>query len=135
MRDKICDTIFILYLYADMCKMIHYTCDTDHEHKLCDDVRDTIIDFADELAEQSFGYYGKPSFSDFTLDHKVNTTNDIGKLCGYAVDVVEYIYKECKKDDKMSDLISLIDDYKGKMKKMAFLATFNKCSKFKFENN
>lgn len=133
MRNKICDTIFILYLYADMCKMIHYTCGTNHEHELCDNVRDTIISFADDLAEQTFGYYGKPSFNDFTLDHKVNMTDDLGKLCGFAVDCVAYIYKEYEKDDKMSDIISLIDDYKGKMKKLAFLATFNKVSRFKFE--
>ena len=65
MQQEVCDIIMKLYMYADVTKMVHYSTDKNHAHELCDIIRDNILDFADELAEQFFGYSGKPSFSDF----------------------------------------------------------------------
>lgn len=135
MFELICDSIFKLYLYADMTKMIHYSTDSNHCHEHCDVVRDAIHDFTDELAEQFFGYYGKPSFSDMSLNHDIRKTDDLGKLCGYVMDLVEPIQNKCKSVSKLSGIVSLIDDFKGKLSKLILQATFDKVSNYKLKNN
>lgn len=125
---EISDIVFKLYLYADATKMIHYSTDSNHVHELCDTVRDTITDFADELAEQSFGYYGKPEYSSMTRisELTIKDTNDLSELCTYATEIVDVLKTEFSKKDELSGLVSLIDDYKGKMSKNKFLCTFDK---------
>ena len=129
--QETCDIIFKLYLYADTAKMIHYTIDSKHGHELADDVRDTIIDFADDLAEQYFGYYGKPRFSQLSINQEIKIDEDINKLCKNCVDTVEIIRTECEKNSKLSGIVSLIDSFKEKMSKLVFLGTFDKVSNTK----
>lgn len=131
MFEDICDLIFRLYLYADMTKMIHYSTESNHCHELCDDVRDDIIEFADSLAEQYFGYHGKPSFNDFTLEHNIKSTDDIGELCKTVADMTDDLRKRLDNEPKLQNLVSLIDDFKGKMEQRMFLATFDKVSNYK----
>lgn len=126
MRKKICRTVFMLYQYADMTKMIHYSTEKNHIHELCDDVRDAIVDFADELAEQSFGFYGKPSFDEMDLNQPVNVTKEIDELCKHVLGSIGYLEKEYEGDDEHTNIISLIDDFKGKMRKFIFLSTFDR---------
>lgn len=129
--QETCDIIFKLYLYADTAKMIHYTIDSMHGHELADDVRDTIIDFADDLAEQYFGYYGKPRFSQLSINQEIKIDEDINKLCKNCVDTVEIIRTECEKNSKLSGIVSLIDSFKENMSKLVFLGTFDKVSNAK----
>lgn len=128
---QICETIFRLYLYADVAKMIHYSTDSNHCHELSDELRDCIIKFADEFAEQTFGYYGKPRFSDLTVKVDVTEEEDPNKLCQHCVDIITPIRTEFAKNDKLSGIVSLIDDFTGEMGKMAFLGTFDKISNYK----
>lgn len=129
--QETCDIIFKLYLYADTAKMIHYTIDSMHGHELADDVRDTIIDFADDLAEQYFGYYGKPRFNQLSINQEIKIDEDINKLCKNCVDTVEIIRTECEKNSKLSGIVSLIDSFKENMSKLVFLGTFDKVSNTK----
>lgn len=131
--SQISDIIFKLYLYADATKMIHYTTDGNHAHEMCDKIRNTITDFADELAEQSFGYYGKPSYTQLTKLNKleINETDDLGELCARASEIVDMLRTEFNKIDKLSGIVSLIDDYKGVMQKNMFLCSFDKVSNYK----
>ena len=129
--QETCDIIFKLYLYADTAKMIHYTIDSMHGHELADDVRDTIIDFADDLAEQYLGYYGKPRFSQLSINQEIKIDEDINKLCKNCVDTVEIIRTECEKNNKLSGIVSLIDSFKENMSKLVFLGTFDKVSNTK----
>ena len=131
MFEDICDLIFRLYLYADMTKMIHYSTTSNHCHELCDDVRDDIVGFADDLAEQYFGYQGKPSFNDFTIEHDVKSMDDIGELCKTVADMTDELRKRLENEPKLQNLVSLIDDFKGKMEQRMFLATFDKVSNYK----
>lgn len=127
----ICDIIFKLYLYADSAKMIHYSIESMHGHELADDVRDAIIEFADELAEQFFGYFGRPSFDQLSIKHDIKVENDINKLCQNCIDTVEVIRTAFNKNDKLSGIVSLIDGFKEKMSKLSFLGTFDKVSNIK----
>ena len=133
MFNDICDMIFRLYLYADMTKMIHYSTGSQHCHTLCDDVREKILEFTDELAEQYFGYHGKPSFSDFSLQHDVKTTSDIGELCKTVAEMTDNLRNKCESNSKLQNIVSLIDDFKGDMMKLMFIATFDKVSNYKGE--
>lgn len=132
---QISDIIFKLYLYADNAKKIHYTTQSNHAHELCDQVRDSIVDFTDSFAEQLFGYYGKPSYSDFSKLNKlnINETQDIGQLCGYVSDMVEYVRSLFEKETKLSNIVSIIDDFKGDLSKYIFLASFDKVSNYKLK--
>lgn len=129
----ICDSIFRLYLYADNCKMIHYSTESNHEHELADKVRSCIEDFADSLAESTFGYYGKPKYNDLSIEQSVPTTNDLGKLCQNVVDIADAIRSDFIKNDKLSGIVSLIDDFKKEMSKNVFLATFDKVSNYQMK--
>lgn len=131
MLKEVCDILMSLYMYADVTKMIHYTTDKNHAHELCDTVRDDIVSFADDLAEQYFGYSGKPDFGDFDFNQSINKTNDLGELCNTVSGLVDEFRKECEKETKLSNIVSLIDDFKGDMAKDAFLATFDKVSEHK----
>ena len=129
----VCDSIFRLYLYADVCKMIHYSTDSNHAHGLSDQLRYAIVEFSDELAEGGFGYYGKPRFSELSIKLDINSTDDLGKLCQNVIDVVEPLRTEFNKNEKLSGLVSLIDDFKQKLSKVSFLATFDKVSNYKLD--
>ena len=127
---QVCDTVMRLYLYADNAKRVHYTIGSSHGHKMCDEIRDTILEFADELAEQSFGYIGKPSWTDFKDLSKLDVyeVDDLAKMCEHVKDIVEVLQKTIKDEEGASGIVSLIDDFKGKMDKMRFLTTFDKVS-------
>lgn len=129
--QEVCDIIFKLYLYSDGAKMVHYTIDTMHGHELADQVRDCIIEFADELAEQYFGYYGKPRFGQLSLKHDVTISDDLGKICQDCVDIVNPLRSDFDKTEKLSGLVSLIDSFKEKVSKLVFLGTFDKVSNIK----
>ncbi|GEM_PF-6601587 len=131
MYNTVCDIIFKLYLYSDTAKMIHYSIDSMHGHELADEVRNTIMDFADELAEQFFGYYGKPRFEQLSIKHDIKIEDDLGKLCQNCIDTVEVIRTEANKNDKLSGIVSLIDGFKEDMSKLVFLGTFDKVSNVK----
>lgn len=133
---EICDTVFRFYLYADAVKMIHYSTESNHAHELCDKVRDAIVNFADELAEQSFGFYGKPNYSDFSKlsELDINDTDDLGKICNTVKLMTDSIRSDYEKNGKLSGAVSLIDDFKGEMDKLMFLCTFDKVSNYKGNN-
>jgi DNA-binding ferritin-like protein len=102
-----------------------------HGHELADEVRDTIIDFADELAEQFFGYYGRPNFNQLSIKHDIKVDDDLNKLCQNCINEVEVLYSEAEKNTKLSGITSLIDGFKEKVSKLAFLGTFDKVSNIK----
>lgn len=126
-REDVCKTIFDLYAYADAFKMIHYSCEKNHTHQLSDDIRNTILTFTDELAEQCFGdFVGKPTYSEMKLSTDIQTSDEIDKLIDNTVKAVEDLYNAVQKDSKMSGTVSLIDDFKGAMAKYTFLDTFDR---------
>ena len=124
-RKEIANTVMRLFLYADMCKMVHYTTKKMHCHTLCDDVRDTITEFADELAEKGFGITGKPNFNDFSLKMSVKKSNDIAKICKNVTELVETLRKSIESNAKYSGIVSIIDDFKADMAQKVYLATFD----------
>ncbi len=127
-KNKIADIVMKLFLYGDMCKMIHYSTEKMHGHKLCDEVRDTITEFADDLAEKGFGHTGKPDFSDFSLKLSLNSSNDIAVICKNAVKLVEDLRKEIEDNDEYSGIVSIIDDFKSDMAQKIYLANFDNVS-------
>jgi hypothetical protein len=124
-RKELSNIVMKLFLYGDMCKMIHYSTRKQHCHVLCDTVRDDITEFADELAEQAYGILGKPLFTDFSLRNSVRKTSDIGQLCKNVVNLLEPVRSQMEGKAKFSGIVSLMDDFKSKMSKNAYLATFD----------
>lgn len=129
----ICDIIFKLYLYADNTKMIHYSTDLNHEHELADKLRDKILSFVDDLAEETFGYFGKPSFNDMSLKQNISVEKDLSKICQQCINIVAPIRTNFDKNEKLSGIVSLIDDFKGDLGKMSFLGTFDRVSNYKLD--
>lgn len=130
-----CDSIMRMYLYADMIKAIHLSTEIYWEHSLCDDAQDKIRDKIDELAEQIYGYYGKPKFTDFKLDLDIYYENDLAKLFGCIMDILAPIRTECDKVEKLSGVVSLIDDFKGELTQLVYMCSFDKISNYKMENS
>lgn len=122
--ENITDNIMKLYLYADCCKMIHYTTEIMHIHELCDQVRNKIVEFTDDLAEQAFGYFGKPNYQDFTINQTIEPTPDIAKLCKKVLGVVIPM-REIFVDEDLNGLVSLIDDFTAAMRQFIYLSTFD----------
>lgn len=101
-KKDIANIVMRLFLYADMCKMIHYTTRKIHCHKLCDEVRDTIMEFADDLAE----------------------------ICKNVVKLVEELRQDIDGSDVYagSGIVSIIDDFKSNMAQKVYLANFDNVS-------
>lgn len=126
-KKNIAIIVMKLYLYADMCKMIHYSTKKWHGHKQADDVRECIIKFADSLAEQAFGFTGLPNFSDFSLRVPVKKTNDLNQLCQNVFELISTLQNSLK-NDKYSGIVSLIDDFKGELSNCVYLNFFDNVS-------
>ena len=129
-KKDIANIVIRLFLYADMCKMIHYTTSKMHCHKLCDEVRDTIMEFADDLAEKAFGITGKPNFNDFSLRLSVKKSSDIAEICKNVVKLVEELRQDIDGSDVYagSGIVSIIDDFKSDMAQKVYLANFDNVS-------
>ena len=97
---EICDAVTRLYLYADNTKFIHY----------------------------SIGFLGKPSYGDFSIKTDITTSDDLRNLCDSCMGVVAPIRTECEKDEKLSGIVSIIDDFYQYLGKAKFLCTFDKLS-------
>lgn len=128
-KKELADLVMSLFVYADVCKMIHYTTDKMHCHTLCDDVRDTITDFADELAEKGFGHTGKPAFEDFSMKLAVTKTQDIAEVCNKCIELAEDLRKKIEDNDTYSGIVSIIDDFKSDMAQKIYLANFDEVEK------
>ena len=50
------------------------------------------------------------------------------EICNDVINIVEPLRKEFEKKPNMSNLVSLIDDFTGKIKQSKFLATFDHLS-------
>ena len=126
MRELI-SLVFRLYLYADLTKKIHYATEKSHIHKLCDEVRLSLTDFADNLAEQIFGFYGRPSKDLFPKLSSLDISDDLdlSGICMKTSEMVELLRQNVSSEPKLSGVVSLIDDFKGQMAKYMFLATFD----------
>lgn len=129
------DNVMKLYLYADMLKAIHLSTDSYRCHELCDESQDEIREFIDEMCEQTYGYFGKPSFNDFKLEQNVYSESDLGKLLGRVMDIVTSLKGRYEKIEKLSGVVSLIDDFTGKLNQLVYLASFNKISDYKTKEN
>lgn len=127
---NVAELVMKLYLYSDMCKMIHYSAKKMHEHTLCDEVRDTIMEFADDLAEKAFGIIGKPNFNDFSLKLSVKKSSDIAEICKNVVKLVEELRQDIDGSDVYagSGIVSIIDDFKSDMAQKVYLANFDNVS-------
>lgn len=130
-----CDSIMRLYLYADMAKGIHYTTEIHWAHEHADDIIDMIRENTDKIAEQVYGYYGRPKFSDFDLKADVYSEEDLGRLLGRCMDVLESMRQEFEKIPKLSGTVSAIDDFKGDITQYIYLANFQKISNYKAEDS
>lgn len=127
--------IFELYLYCDIMKMKHYATDIHTEHIRIDEFQDKLRELTDEVAEQIYGYFGKPDFNDFTLKLNVKQEKDLGKLLGLMFTIVNNIKELFVDNDKLSGTISLLDDFKGQIQQFIYLTSFDKISTFKLKES
>ena len=128
-----CNYLVSMYLYTDMLKWIHLSTKKHWIHNYCDQFQDDIRKFLDELSEQFFGYYGRPNFSDFSFEQKVEMEEDMAKIMVKLQDIVTVIQDDVKDNTHLSGIVSLIDDFKGKLGKMVYLSKFDDISSFELK--
>lgn len=117
----ITDSIMKNYMYADWVKTIHYATTSNHIHELCDKVRDDIVDFTDSLAEQFFGFHGKPEVADFSIENNIVKSPNLQDICEAVIDIANEIREGLPDDYRGWSLQSLIDDFVGTMGQNKFL--------------
>lgn len=129
-----CELIFKLYSYKTMCKIIHYTTETNDEHRLIDEIYYDLGRTTDDIAEQFFAFYGKPKTNQLNLQNDINKEIDIVTLAQKTIDIFELMRKEFLKNEKLSGIVSTIDSYKSNISKVCFKASFDKISKIKLKH-
>lgn len=124
---NVAELVMKLYLYSDMCKMIHYSAKKMHEHTQSDDVLNIIRDYADRIAENCFGFIGKPTFNDFSLEQPIKKANDLTQICQNVFDLLNNFEKKLK-NPKYSGIQSIIDEFKSSLSSIVYLNMFDKVS-------
>ena len=51
------------------------------------------------------------------------------------MDILAPIRTECNKVEKLSGVVSLIDDFKGELTQLVYMCSFDKISNYKMENS
>ena len=133
-NKEFCESVVRLHLYSNVIKYIHLTTDIARLHTICDEIESKLRSFVDDLCEQYFGYFGKPKFKDFNYTSNIYEEEDLVKLLNRVYDIVSYIKDELSSIDKLSGIISLIDDFIGDINKYIYLCSFDKISNYTGED-
>jgi len=110
--------------YRNQLKMNHWQTKSYAEHKLIDDLIDSIDENTDKIAEATLGAYGRP---------KINTTSN--NVSDIAISSTEYTLECINKDiqemlklykeTEQEGIFALFGDFDGEIKKFLFLSTLS----------
>lgn len=102
-------------------KELHWTADSMVQHKLCDEVLDTLDGFQDSFAEELFGIYGKPSIGEFVAKPKLN--QDIPSALN-EIFIETTSIREVIESEGNEGLLAITDEFIHSINKFIYLANF-----------
>lgn len=121
MKSNILNYINILEGYKTAIKNLHWSSKNMSEHKLCDDIADTIASTQDKISEIAQGIFGKIKKNELKpRQYKINTTKDM--LDSLLSDTKSF-YKELS-SLKLVGLRSEIETFIGSINQYQYLILF-----------
>lgn len=110
--------------YRNQLRVNHWQTEVFSEHKMTDDLMETIDEKVDEIGESTLGIFGRPKIE------KQNTeVTDIKDIS--TKEIIENIHKDlCElveqyKETEYEGLVSLLGDFCAEMEKYKYLSTFS----------
>lgn len=118
MQEKIINYINQLHGYTTAIKNLHWSSSTMSEHKLCDDIADSIASNEDEIAEICQGIYGQIGKNElkpiqYTISNTKSMLNDLLKD-------TEAFYEKIEGNEFIG-LRSVIENFLGEINKFQYL--------------
>lgn len=130
MKSIIMSYINKLHGYKTAVKNLHWSAKNMSEHKLCDDIIDSIDKNEDEIAEICQGIYKQIKLNELKpMQYKISTTDKM--LVDLLNDTKEFHSKLT--NERYIGLRSVIENFMGEINKFQYLIRF--CIKEDFKRN
>ena len=118
MKKNIIAYINILHGYATAIKNLHWSSNTMSEHKLCDDIADSITSNEDEIAEICQGIYGQIAKNELKpTQYTISTTKS---MLDDLLKDTESFYEKLEGNEFIG-LRSVVENFLGEINKFQYL--------------
>lgn len=118
MQEKIIDYINVLHGYTTAIKNLHWSSNTMSEHKLCDDIADSIASNEDEIAEICQGIYGQIGKNELKpIQYTISTTKS---MLEDLLKETESFYEKIEGNEFIG-LRSVVENFLGEINKFQYL--------------
>lgn len=122
MKSSILVYINKLQAYRTAIKNIHWSSNNMSEHKLFDDIGDTVSDVQDEVAEMAQGIYGKLKFNE--LKPKRYNITSSKKMLQDLLNTTETFLQTLNRNKSLVGIKSVIENFVGELNKYLYLLDF-----------
>lgn len=122
MKSSILVYINKLQAYRTAIKNIHWSSNNMSEHKLFDDIGDTVSDVQDEVAEMAQGIYGKLKFNE--LKPKRYNITSSKKMLQDLLSTTETFLQTLNRNKSLVAIKSVIENFVGELNKYLYLLDF-----------
>lgn len=122
MKSSILVYINKLQAYRTAIKNIHWSSNNMSEHKLFDDVGNTVSDVQDEVAEMAQGIYGKLKFNE--LKPKRYNITSSKKMLQDLLSTTETFLQTLNRNKSLVGIKSVIENFVGELNKYLYLLDF-----------
>lgn len=118
--------IFLIKLmgYRNQLRMNHWQTNSYAEHKLTDDIMESLTGFIDEIGEATLGYLGRPKINTMSTnisDISIASTDYILKCLNTDITEMISLFKETEYEG----ILALLGELDADAKKFTFLSTLN----------
>lgn len=122
MKSSILVYINKLQAYRTAIKNIHWSSNNMSEHKLFDDIGNTVSDVQDEVAEMAQGIYGKLKFNE--LKPKRYNITSSKKMLQDLLSTTETFLQTLNRNKSLVGIKSVIENFVGELNKYLYLLDF-----------
>lgn len=122
MKSSILVYINKLQAYRTAIKNIHWSSSNMSEHKLFDDIGNTVSDVQDEVAEIAQGIYGKLKFNE--LKPKRYNITSSKKMLQDLLSTTETFLQTLNRNKSLVGIKSVIENFVGELNKYLYLLDF-----------
>lgn len=121
MKTEILSYINVLHGYTTAIKNLHWSSESMSEHKLCDDIAETLADNEDEIAEIAQGIFGKITKNELKpVSYTIESTQ---KMLSDLLKATEEFYSKLD-GTQFIGLRSVVENFLGEINKYQYLIKF-----------
>lgn len=122
MKNSILVYINKLQSYKTAIKNIHWSSNNMSEHKLFDDIGNSVSDVQDEVAEIAQGIYGKLKFNELKPKRYNITTSK--KMLQDLLNTTKSFLQTLNRNKELIGIKSIIENFVGELNKFLYLLDF-----------